>query len=204
MAQEKTFERDRLVFFCDAIVAIAITLLAFNLKIDKAAAGHLTFDDLANNWQKFVAFLLSFFSIALFWKIHHRIFSHIKLINNLLAWYNIFWLLFIVLLPFSTSLISAHFFDTAAMAFYCLNTLLITVFQMIIWNYASLSKPEFINDTLEAKNRYDYRISFRVALLFCAIASVISFVNPPVAFSVLILRLPGVLLSHLFFRFSSH
>ena len=44
--EEKNLQLDRLVFFCDAVVAIAITLLIFNLKIDHVTDGHLTFKDL--------------------------------------------------------------------------------------------------------------------------------------------------------------
>ena len=76
---EKNLELERLVFFSDAVVAIAITLLALELKIENVLHGHLRFEDLSGSWQKFIAFFLSFFIIALFWKIHHQFFHHIIL-----------------------------------------------------------------------------------------------------------------------------
>ncbi|MEJ0101141.1 MAG: TMEM175 family protein [Bacteroidota bacterium] len=72
---EKNLELERLVFFSDAVVAIAITLLALDLRIEKTASGHLLFSDLGGTLHKFAAFFLSFFIIAAFWKVHHEFFS---------------------------------------------------------------------------------------------------------------------------------
>jgi uncharacterized membrane protein len=74
--KEKNLELERLVFFSDAIVAIAITLLALDLKVEPASGGHLTFADVGNAWEKFLAFFLSFFIIAIFWKIHHEFYTY--------------------------------------------------------------------------------------------------------------------------------
>ena len=75
---EKNLELERLVFFSDAVVAIAITLLALDLKIEKTGTGHLYFSDLGGSMHKFAAFFLSFFIIAAFWKVHHEFFHYIK------------------------------------------------------------------------------------------------------------------------------
>src|SRR5689334_22036352 len=110
MSKEKNLELDRLVFFSDAVVAIAITLLALDLRIEKGEElSKLSFAAIGHLWPKFAAFLLSFILIAVFWKVHHKFFFHIRKIDVNLLWFNIFWLLFIVLLPFTTTLISNYF-----------------------------------------------------------------------------------------------
>ncbi|MEO8770726.1 MAG: TMEM175 family protein [Ferruginibacter sp.] len=149
---EKNLELERLVFFSDAVVAIAITLLVFNLKIEKAVASHLTFADIGNSWKMFVSFFLSFLIIAIFWRIHHQFFFFIKKVNQRLLFYNMGWLLFIVILPFSTTLVSANFFDTPAVFLYSTNILLITCLQNLIWDYVSV-RPEFLKDLLSEKNK---------------------------------------------------
>ena len=87
--QEKNLRLDRTVFFCDAVVAIAITLLAFNLKIEHTENGTLTFADILHQWKTFAAFFLSFINIANFWKAHHSFYAYIKKMDEKLLWYNI-------------------------------------------------------------------------------------------------------------------
>ena len=55
---------ERFIFFSDAIVAIAITLLALELRLNVPDGHHVTFRDLAEPWQKYLAFVLSFINIA--------------------------------------------------------------------------------------------------------------------------------------------
>src|SRR5215467_194473 len=83
---EKNLGLERLVFFSDAVVAIAITLLALDLKIDIKPGEHLRFADIGHAWPKFAAFFLSFLYVAVFWMIHRRFFNYIIKADNILLW----------------------------------------------------------------------------------------------------------------------
>lgn len=192
---EKNLELERLVFFSDAIVAIAITLLALDLKIEKTSSGHLTFSDLGDSLHKFAAFFLSFFIIAAFWKVHHEFFHFIKKINNLVLWSNLAWLLFIVMLPFSSSLVSDYIHDKASILVYSINVLFITIFQNITWDYVS-GRPEYLKENATPDIIYDYRVACNVAMINAIISIILSFFAPVAAFIVLFTRLPMVLLAN--------
>jgi uncharacterized membrane protein len=187
--KEKSLELERLVFFSDAIVAIAITLLVFDLKITKAVGDHFTFSDLALSWQKFVAFFLSFFIIAIFWKIHHEFFTHIREIDNKLLWFNIFWLMFIVTIPFATSLLSSHFFDKAAIFTYSFIVLMVTIFQNNIWDYVA-NHPVLLKENQNEVLIKEYRIACNLAMFNALLACTVSFLSPIAAFLILVTRLP--------------
>jgi uncharacterized membrane protein len=189
MNSDKNLELDRLVFFSDAVVAIAITLLVFNLKITKTDNDHLTFADLANAWKIFIAFFLSFFIIAIFWKIHHEFYVHIRKISNTLLWLNIGWLLFIVTLPFTTTLVSAHLHDTAAVVSYCINVLMVTIFQNLIWDYVA-ARPDFLKENVDSEIIRNYAIGCNVAMVNAVLATVISIFYPIAAMVILFTRLP--------------
>src|SRR5690242_3136312 len=73
--KEVAFER--VIFFSDAIVAIAITLLALNLKLDLPLDHPVSFSDLLLPWRNYLAFILSFINIAGFWRTHHNAFVYI-------------------------------------------------------------------------------------------------------------------------------
>jgi uncharacterized membrane protein len=195
--EEKNLQLERTVFFCDAVVAIAITLLALDIKIGHIE-GHLQFSDIASQWKTFLAFFLSFINIANFWKTHHNFFSHIKKMDEKLLWYNILWLFFIVLLPFSTSLVGSHFFDTAAIFTYSINTFLITIFQNRIWDYAS-DKPDFLKSANESDS-FKFRLYCNLDIVNSLLAVVISFFNPVIAFIILFTKLPMALLVTIFYR----
>jgi uncharacterized membrane protein len=196
---EKNLQLERLVFFSDAVAAIAITLLALDIKIEHTHGGHLLFSDIKDQWKTLVAFFLSFFNIANFWKTHHTFFGHIKKIDEKLLWFNIFWLLFIVLLPFSTSLISSYFFDVAAIFVYSLNTFLIAIFQNLIWDYAS--NKNFLNkETIDVSLDSKIRLFCNLDMVNSFLGIVISFFSPAIAFILLFTKLPIIIITSIFYR----
>lgn len=183
---EKNLELERLVFFSDAVVAIAITLLALELKVQPAGP-HFTFYDIAHAWHTFAAFFLSFIIIAVFWVNHHRFFVYIKAIDSRMMVYNICWLLFIVLLPFTSSLISTDFFNKPAMLMYSTNVLIVTCFQNMIWDYATTHKELLKNGVSETIER-EYRVGCNLAMGNAVFAIGISFFSPLFAFVTLFTR----------------
>ena len=198
---KKNLQLERLVFFCDAVLAIAITLLVFNLKLDHLPV-RLTFADLGGTWQKFIAFSVSFLNIAIFWTIHHTFYSYIKKVDTRLLRYNLYWLFFIVVIPFSASLVSSYLSDTPAVFIYCLNVFLVTFFQNQIWDYVA-KRPEFLNEDISPEIIHEYRLSCNVAMVNALLAIAVSFLSPQVAFSLLFLRLPFIYIAKCIFKFKN-
>lgn len=190
-SEKKELGFERFIFFSDAIVAIAITLLALELKIDAPPGQHLTFKDLAQPWQKYLAFVLSFINIAGFWRTHHLSFSYIKKINERMLALNLVWLFFIVTLPFSTSLISTHFTDTPAIFLYCMNVFMLSVMQNFLWDYAAHDKVGFVEKEKAGEGTMNrMRIMFNLDMLNSLIAVVVSFFSPVTAFILLFFKIP--------------
>src|SRR5690242_5482336 len=105
----KKLSFDRIVFFSDAIVAIAITLLVLPLVDSVPEEGTFKASDLlADDSALLLAFGLSFFVIARFWLVHHRIFTKIEGYTTPLVWANMAWLVSIVWLPFPTEMIGVQ------------------------------------------------------------------------------------------------
>jgi uncharacterized membrane protein len=96
---------ERLVTFADAVVAIAITLLALPLVDDiREHAGEPLPDILGAVALPFLAFAISFFVLARLWWAHHRIFEHVVRGDGVLVQLTILWLFSIVVLAPLTSL----------------------------------------------------------------------------------------------------
>ena len=178
---------ERFVFFSDAVLAIAITLLVLDLKLDVPFSQTVRWADIATLLPKFAAFLLSFALIGLFWLVHNQFFQYIKRVNETLVWLNMGWLFFIVLLPFSASLLSAHFGESVATLVYAINTLFISAFQNFIWDYAA-SKPDFLENTVPQQMVRNYRIYCNVGMVNGLFAIGFAFFAPTIAFFVLFTR----------------
>lgn len=106
------FTVERLNALSDGVFAVAITLLVLNLVGLPQISGTVTESQLAHGiaqtWPHFFAYTLSFVIIAKFWISHHSLFSAIRRVDKMLIWLNVFYLLFIVFMPYPTNLIALY------------------------------------------------------------------------------------------------
>jgi uncharacterized membrane protein len=110
----------RIEGFSDGVVAIIITIMVLELHAPVASG----FDRLWTLWPVFLAYLLSYAYVAIYWVIHHRLFSHATRVTNALIWSNMLLLFALSLVPFSTSYLGAHSFSREATILYLLTMLL--------------------------------------------------------------------------------
>ena len=106
--QQRTTSAERLVFFTDAVVAIAMTLLILPLLeavSDAAASGVDTAEYVSEHSDKLIAFALSFFIIGLFWRAHERLYARVERQDAGLFRLNMLWMFTIVWLPVATALV---------------------------------------------------------------------------------------------------
>ena len=96
---------DRLTFFSDAVVAIAMTLLALDLPVPPADSASGLLDFVGDHYGEYLAFLISFFVIAQYWRGHHRIYRYVTDAPPRVVLLNIFWLLTVILTPYATRVI---------------------------------------------------------------------------------------------------
>ena len=113
---EPTDSAERLVFFTDAVVAIALTLLILplvDLVPEASRSGVHLPDLLRENLAELGSFLLSFVVIFRLWWAHHQLFRHVSGLNPTLVRWTVVWLLSIVFLPWPTAVITAY--DTSSL-----------------------------------------------------------------------------------------
>jgi uncharacterized membrane protein len=102
---------DRLIFFSDAVTAIAITLLAIDLPVPQGATASAFWSSAHHHGLQYLAFLVSFVTIAAAWKDHHDAFRYIRRGDPRLRNLNMIWLLMIILMPFATKLLTVNVSD---------------------------------------------------------------------------------------------
>lgn len=102
---------DRLVFFSDAVFAIAITLLVLEIKVPHLPSAASN----ADYWQALIdlipslfAFVLSFLVIGRFWMGHHERYAALDHFDARLLWPNTLYLMAIAFMPFATAFLGAN------------------------------------------------------------------------------------------------
>ena len=126
---------DRLVALTDGVFAITMTILVLELRAE--TLWHY------EHWVEFYSYGLGFFSLGVFWTLHHYIFHFIKRSTGGLVWLNIAFLAFSSLVPFWTVVInkaSESPFPEYIAFYYGLY--MITVFLTLIglWQFATKNK----------------------------------------------------------------
>ena len=96
---------DRLTFFSDAVVAIALTLLAIELPVPTGATASAFWLSVEHDDGHYAAFLISFVVILTAWRGHHELFRYARRADARLISLNAGWLLGIILNPFATELL---------------------------------------------------------------------------------------------------
>ena len=112
---------ERMKFFTDAVVAIALTLLILPLleSVSDAATHHLsTAQVLREHGNQIFSFTLSFVVVASFWNLHHRVFEHVEYVTPPLNTLNFAWMFTIVFLQFSTALVGSQPTDRLLLLLY--------------------------------------------------------------------------------------
>jgi len=192
-------DTDRLEYFSDAIIAIAATLLVFDLHPRRAESlGDMTLlDGIFHQWTSYVAFTISFLFIGISWAAHHDMFRYIRRTTHILI-INLFFLMAIALQPFSTALLAEHYGRpeerTAALVYYGI-LLMASLSYNAVWLYAAHSGLVDKNLDPRLRNALSLEHSFAPALhavaLLVAIWSVpLSFV--PLSLVYLLFTLPRV------------
>jgi uncharacterized membrane protein len=128
-------EYDRIVFFSDAVFAIAVTLLIVDLRVPDVPhvqAGR----ELRQAIPQMAGFATSFAVVGLFWLAHHGLFRYIKGIDRPLVLLNLLFLGTIAFVPYPTALLSAAGDEVPATIFYAASMAAVGLAEAAVWLYA--------------------------------------------------------------------
>lgn len=170
---------ERLVFFSDAVVAIAMTLLVLPLleSLPEAAAnGETAIEWLAEHADQLISFVVSFAVSASFWVFHHRLFKHVKSQTPKLMVLNLAWLLVFVFLHVPAAMIYSLPTDRVMIGLYIGTMLAISGLLSAMTVYAS-RHPGLCDDPVPAGLVASALIMFGLYALALTIAMIFPGIN---------------------------
>ena len=199
---KKESQIERIILFTDAVFAIAITLLVIEIKAPHAEdrLDYTLLQSLLEMIPKFIGFFISFLLIGQYWVTHHKLFGYVENFDNKLLWLNLFFLLTIVTMPFSSALYSENVTVNLAFVIYCLNVILSGIFNLLLWRYIGSSNK---NLTSKLKNKrllnyFTYRATIVPIIFLLAIP--LSFVSPFLAKFTPIIIFPMMKIGNRFYK----
>jgi uncharacterized membrane protein len=168
------FSKVRLEMLCDGIFAIAMTLLVLELKppeLPRTATAAEVLHALGEHGLAFIGFVLSFLLAGLFWILHHVFFNYLRQANRPLAMLTIPFLMFVSILPFSTSMLTAFGLrNPVGLGFYLGNQFMLAALLAAQWLLAKRQGLLTESDGSAKRRRFELMIctqpiSFAVASL---------------------------------------
>ena len=168
--------KDRFVLFCDAIFAIAITLLILQIDVPEIVYESNLDDVIWALWPRFVSFGISFFVIARFWLVHLNIFSHVRHLDIRLVGTSLFFMALIVFLPFTTDFYGAHSGNKYVLLLYVCSIAIVSLTSLVMWRYLFRHRELLIEDhDMKQLRRHSWRGLLIPLEFFSALAIVFIF-----------------------------
>lgn len=173
-------EFSRPINFTDAVFAIALTLLALDLRIDRLAGDA---DSITAMWQaigdlapQLVAYVVAFYLLGRYWVAHHRFAARLQAVDSRFMALTLVYLAFVAVLPFPTSLIGAYEGNPLSGAVFALNLAAISGLETLLLVHAQRS--DLLRDRgSEAMQRWEVVGSLTPAAVFTATIP-LAFVDP--------------------------
>lgn len=140
---------DRLKTLIDGVYAIAMTILVLAIDIPEGEnlKGMALHKAIIEQSSQIFAYVIGFILLALFWTINHKQFASFVKTDHKHIWINIFMLIFICLVPYTTSLKGNFPNDWLSNLYFNINMLIISLIFLLNWLYATyhnrLTKPDF-------------------------------------------------------------
>ena len=131
---------ERLAALSDGIFAVAMTLLVLDIHIPSAEAIHseaALCQALAGMAPQWIAYLMSFLTLGIFWAGQQTQMNHIREGSRDLTWIHLGFLFWVTLVPMTTRLLAEFITYRGALLLYWLNILLLGAVLYWSWTYAT-------------------------------------------------------------------
>lgn len=172
-------EFERVLFFSDAVFAIAITLLVVDLRVPASSAIRST-HVLRAAIPGMIGFGIGFGAIGLFWLGHHSLCRFLTAMDGPALRLNLLFLGFIAFLPYPTALLSATSGQVAAVVFFAVCAGGAGLAEAAFWLYA-LRVPGMVGPGLAAGRRRVVTLrTLRIPLVFL-VSIPVAFASPTAA-----------------------
>ena len=165
--------KTRLEAFSDAVIAIIITIMVLELETPEGADLHA----LSELTPVFLAYVLSFFYLAIYWNNHHHMLHAMQHVNGAILWANMHLLFWLSLIPFATAWTGEHYLEAPPTALYGVIMLMCAI------AYGILSHTIIVSEGPHSRLRraVGKDAKGKLSVVVYAVAAPLAYVNPWIA-----------------------
>ena len=161
--------KGRLEAFSDGVIAILITIMVLELKVPHGA----DFEALRPLAWKFVAYILSFIYLGIYWNNHHHLLQATKKVSGKVLWANLHLLFWLSLVSFATGWMGENHFAPLPTMIYGVILLAAAISYTILQNLIIAAHEE--NKHLKTAIGND--LKGKISLVCYIVAIAFAFVN---------------------------
>ncbi len=180
---------ERIVDLANDVFGFSLTLLAVGIAVPALPIAQATADlgaALLALWPKAAIFVLSFFTVSLYWVVYQRIFRFIRYYDSWLLWLNQTFLLFIAFMPISSAVLGLYPLQAPAIVLFAGNLALTSLAGLAMWRHATAGRRLVAPDLSPQVVRYAY-VRFALYAGLYSLAIVLAFVDPILTIGVWVL-----------------
>lgn len=134
---KQRFGINRIEALSDGVFSITMTLLILDIRLPHfTGAGDPEMSQLLTLLPKLENYFISFLVLGLFWVRQQMQFKIIKDADRNLMWINIFFLMFVAVIPLSNSLLFEYDETPISIQLYCANVFILGLILHYQWHYA--------------------------------------------------------------------
>ena len=180
----------RIEALSDGVFSIAMTLLIIEIHVPSVPDGGYStiglWNALLHLAPSIASYVVSFTVLAMYWTSHHALFHFFtKTVDRSLSQLNMFYLMLLAFIPFSTALLGAYHSNILAIWVYGANILAMGAAQFALFLYALRSKDVDLHE-ISSRTVTQAKIRMLLTPSFAALAMISAIVSEPLAFALFI------------------
>lgn len=173
---------NRVEALADGVFAFAMTLMVLGIdvpmNVPSIGENQAILQHLFSVLPDFQIYVLAFISLGGFWYAHQIQFKSMKRVDPVLVWLNIFIMMFISLVPFSTALAGDYGNAQISVIVMEVNILILGIMFYVHWSYAT-SHPQLLHKPLDKEGINLGKDIYIIIILISLAAIGLSFISPP-------------------------
>ncbi|MFI0433072.1 MAG: TMEM175 family protein [Candidatus Nanopelagicales bacterium] len=147
---------DRVVFFSDAVIAIAVTLMAVDIgvpEVEDVDSVQALWEGLVAKGPNLIAYGVAFFWVAIYWRANHRFTATLRGMSSTYIGVTLLFLGFIAVLPVPAAVLGEYTSNPLAVALFALVVAILSSLEVVLMLVAYRDRL-YLNQPSRAQLRY--------------------------------------------------